>query len=279
MACYHPITIVNKKAVPGSLNVNITVPCGQCIGCRLEKSRMWAVRCVHEARLHVRNCFITLTYDDNHLSRCPQGSLNKRDWVLFMKKLRKQYGVNIRFYHCGEYGEKHERPHHHACIFNHDFMDKYLWSTRNGVKLYRSEELDKIWGYGYTTIGEVTFESAAYCARYVMKKLTGPGASVYNGKEPEYCTMSRKPGIGNEFLKKYLLDIYTTDMVVVKNDLTCRPPRYYDNIYDSINHEDLINKKEKRKQNINIENNTIERRIHREELAIVSIKRRSYESR
>lgn len=145
MPCYHPLTGYRSKSGrdPKSgkwpltfdlsnayIDMPVTVPCGQCIGCRLDKSRDWAVRCLHEASLYQDNCFITLTYDDAHLD--PLGSLNKDDFVKFMKRLRFQYGPKIRFFHCGEYGTLLNRPHHHACIFNFDFYDKELLSIRQG---------------------------------------------------------------------------------------------------------------------------------------------------
>ena len=98
----------------------VTVPCGQCIGCRLERSRQWAVRCIHEASLHEDNCFITLTYDDAHLPT--DLSLNVSHFQKFMKRLRKRFGEGIRFFHCGEYGENFGRPHYHACLFTSDIL-------------------------------------------------------------------------------------------------------------------------------------------------------------
>ena len=100
----------------------------------------------------------------------------------------------VRFFHCGEYGELLYRPHYHACLFGFDFSDKVLWSTRGGVRLYRSKILEKLWTFGFSTIGDVTFESAAYVARYCTKKITGDKADEhYNGRSPEYVTMSRPP--------------------------------------------------------------------------------------
>jgi len=152
MPCYHPRQVAKKGTkANGKANIIfdisqggeiISIPCGQCIGCRLERSRQWAMRCVHEAKQFKNNCFVTLTYE----TIPKDGSLNKRDFVLFMKKLRKEYGSGIRFFHCGEYGDMLGRPHHHACIFNHDFEDKiYHQNTKSGEKLYTSEKLHKIW--------------------------------------------------------------------------------------------------------------------------------------
>ncbi len=254
MACYRPLRAYGLRNAEGKMDISfkpkigyepIWLPCGQCIGCRLERSRQWAMRCMHEAQMYDRNCFVTLTYDDEHLP--PNGSLNKRDFQLFMKRLRKRYGSGIRYYQCGEYGELLGRPHHHAILFNFDFPDKELWSVRYGVRLYRSASLEQLWPYGYSTIGDVTFESAAYVARYCTKKITGKLAHEhYKGKLPEYATMSRRPGIGRTWLEKYKDDVYNYDYVVVRNGLKLRPPRYYDRIYDEIDPERMMAIKEKR---------------------------------
>ena len=230
----------------------IAVPCGQCIGCRLERSRQWAVRCVHEAQLYDCNCFITLTYDDDHLPN--DLSLNLSHFQKFMKRLRKRFGDGIRFFHCGEYGENFGRPHYHAIIFNFDVPDRVLFSQRNGVNLYSSEILSSLWPYGFCSVGDVTFESAAYVARYVMKKVTGKGADDHYTfihpitgavvhRAPEYTTMSRRPGIGKGWIDTFLDDVFPDDFVVV-NGVQCRPPRFYDNVYDVLQSGDsFLNKK------------------------------------
>ena len=264
MPCYHPLTAYRSKqgrdprtgkwpivfnVAEGYRDMEVKVPCGQCIGCRLEKSRQWAIRCIHEASLHEKNCFITLTYNDEHLD--PMMSLNKRDFQLFMKRLRKRFGAGIRFFQCGEYGSLNQRPHHHACLFGFDFPDKKLWRVNNGVPLYRSAELERLWPFGFSTVGEVTFESAAYVARYVLKKVNGEKAflhyAVYDEetgeylgqRQPEYITMSRRPGIGRGWIEKYMSDVYPQDYVVIRKGLKCRPPAYYDRIYDLTNPEEF----------------------------------------
>ena len=167
MACYHPQTVYRSKDGPnqktgkwpivfnksqGIHNLTLEIPCGKCIGCRLERSRQWAIRCVHEASMYNDNRFVTLTYNDENLDK--KGSLDKRDFVLFMKRLRKEFEDErkIRFFHCAEYGEickhcqKHKtvctcgnytaalgRPHHHAILFNVKFTDETLLSVRRGV--------------------------------------------------------------------------------------------------------------------------------------------------
>jgi len=142
LTCYHPLrafktvsgTIVfngNKPNIKEALNL----PCGKCIGCRLDRSRQWAIRCMHEASLYERNCFITLTYSDEFLPN--DRSVNVRHFQLFMKKLRKRFGPNIRFYHCGEYGEKTSRPHYHALLFNFD----YTFRTHKITRIYKANQL------------------------------------------------------------------------------------------------------------------------------------------
>lgn len=247
-----------------------TIACGQCRGCRLERSRQWAMRCVHEASLHARNSFITLTYNDLCLPH--DRSLNLDHFQRFMKRLRFKYGKNIRFFHCGEYGEKFGRPHYHAIIFNLDFEDKTLWKINNGQRLYTSQELSDLWPLGFATIGEVTFESAAYVARYVMKKITGPMAEDHYSRldestgeiislKPEYTTMSRRPGIGKGWYDKYKTDVYPSDMVVMRGDKKMKPPRFYDGLYEREYPSDMDALKAKRARSAfkQRDNNTPER--------------------
>lgn len=212
----------------------IYVPCGKCIGCRLERSRMWAMRCVHEASLYENNCFITLTFNDFNLDK--NLSLRKDDWVLFMKRLRARFGDGIRFFHCGEYGSENQRPHHHAILFNFDFDDKEPFSRFNGNWVYTSETLSDLWhNKGFCTVGNVTFESCAYVARYVMKKVTGEPAKAHYGKRlPEYCTMSRRPGIGSDWFNMYKDDLYNYDLCVVRGNKLCKVPRFYDNMLEKV---------------------------------------------
>lgn len=259
MVCYHPVqgwkgrvvgpsgrrpVVFNRK--DGFVDLPVKVPCGQCIGCRLERSRQWAMRCIHEASLHENNSFITLTYSDKFLPE--DRSLNLRHFQLFMKRLRKKCGEGIRFYHCGEYGEKTHRPHYHACLFGHDFDDKVLFRVVNGNNLYTSSSLDGLWEKGFCTIGDVTFESAAYVARYIMKKVTGDAAEEHYERidpetgeiirlKPEYTTMSRGSkklgtgGIGKGWFEKYNKDVFPWDEVIV-NGVRCKPPKYYDGLFE-----------------------------------------------
>lgn len=249
--CYHPITAYRARQVGrGGKRLivfdaargvrKLQVPCGQCIGCRLERSRQWALRCVHEASLYERNCFITLTYSDKFLPA--DGSLKLAHWQDFMKRLRARFsGERIRFFHCGEYGEELERPHYHACLFNFDFDDKRLHNIVNDHRLYTSDILSKTWGHGFGLIGAVTFESAAYVARYCLKKVTGAGAADHYFRvneqgecspvEPEYTTMSRRPGIGRGWYERYKSEVARDDSVIARG-VEVKPPRFYDRIYE-----------------------------------------------
>lgn len=221
----------------------LDLPCGQCVGCRLERSRQWAVRCMHESQLHESSLFVTLTYDDKHLP--PDGGLRYRDFQLFMKKLRKTQ-PRARFYMCGEYGDQFKRPHYHACLFGVDFLDKVPdRKSPSGELLYRSPTLEKLWTLGYSNFGAVTFESAAYVARYVMKKMTGPlqentykrvdaDTGEIHQVSPEFCRMSLKPGIGAKWLEKYQTDVYPADQVII-NGTHAKPPRYYDKKLEATN--------------------------------------------
>lgn len=292
MPCFHPlkgyrsrhVNASGKRSIvfdikSGYLDMKLTIPCGQCIGCRLDRSRQWAIRCMHEASLYQRNCFITLTFNDQHVS----DSLNKRDFVLFMKRLRKKFGEGIRYFHCGEYGELLQRPHHHACLFNFDFPDKVLFSVKRGVSLYRSAILEQLWPFGFCTVGSVTFESAAYVARYVTKKVTGKKSSdYYQGKVPEYVTMSRRPGIAREWFERFKDDVYPSDFVVIRNGIKCRPPRYYDSIYDLYDSDSFATIKKKRMLRLNdhLGDLTPERLSAREEVQLsrFSQLKRSYEN-
>lgn len=268
MPCYTPIQAWRGKCLPSGkravvfnrkesvdslVDSEIRLPCGHCIGCYLERSRQWAMRCVAEASLYKRNCFITLTYDGPHLPL--DGGLVLRDWQLFMKKLRKYAkACRIRFFMAGEYGSLNRRPHFHACLFNWDFADKVLWSVKKGVRLYRSEKLERIWSKGFCSVGDVTFESAAYVARYCLKGVDGNREIV--DKElvfkrdgvvvpREFVTMSRRPGIGNKWFDKFRDDLYPSDYHVVRGRKV-KPARYYDVLMEKVDPKVMLDVKARR---------------------------------
>lgn len=274
MTCYSPLKGFENKEDGGilfkrckSAGKPMDVACGQCIGCRIDKSKEWAARIVHESRMHQDNCFITLTYDKEHLPW--DGSLNKSHFQKFIKRLRKQNAPKkIRYFHCGEYGEqKGQRPHYHACLFGIDFHDRVQWSTTNEVITYQSDTLQKIWGKGFATCGELNYQTAAYTARYIMKKITGLRAEQHYERidtitgqiinlQPEYITMSlgrkRGEGIGGPFYQKFKTDFFPRDECPIPGQgVYKKVPRYYEGLYA----EDENNKlKEIKKRRENYKN-------------------------
>jgi len=217
---------------------DLKLPCGKCVGCRLERSKQWAIRCLHESQQHDENCFLTLTLKDD------TEKLSVKTHQRFMKRLRKQTGMKqLRFYMCGEYGEKNDRPHYHYIVFGYDFPDKTEWRKENGNQLWRSNQLEKIWGKGHCEIGAVTLESCAYVARYVMKKMTGTKAEEHYRRTdeagndywllPEFNQMSRRPGIGKAWWDDFHTDVYPQDVVITRNRKS-KPPRYYDKLLEKL---------------------------------------------
>lgn len=256
MPCYHPIKCYQEPGAerapvffhrpdgPRGFRLRgLRIPCGRCRGCRLERSRQWAQRCVHEAQLHQDNCFITLTYNDANLPH--GGTLIKKHFQDFMKRLRRKYApARFSFFHCGEYGEKNRRPHYHALLFGLWFNDQLPYKkSGDGSIVYTSEELSLVWGKGFCTVGALTFESAAYVARYAMKKMTGPTAKDYytvcdpdtgelHQLLPEYITMSLKPAIGKDWYEEYSRDVYPDDFVIMRGQ-KMKPPKYYDRLLEA----------------------------------------------
>lgn len=271
MPCYRPLKCwENPDGTPNfdlSSSIRRKLPamglnCGQCLGCRLEHSKHWANRCVAEAQMHQENCFITLTYAPEHLPR--DHSLNKQHFQKFLKRLRKSVQPKkIKFFHCGEYGDQLSRPHYHALIFGHDFNDRKLWTTNNGINIDISENLQNLWKFGFTTVGNLTNESAAYVARYATKKITGEKSDEHyrytdetTGEtwplQPEYITMSRGrtkgEGIGGTWYNKYRNDLFPSDQLVnYKKGTISIPPRYFTEQYKETHPEEFEKIKAKRK--------------------------------
>lgn len=294
MPCYHPLTAFTskgtksngKKAIhfnpSGNIQIPITLPCGQCIGCKLERSRQWAVRMQYEADQNPTNCFITLTYDEEHLPG--DFGLRKTHFQKFMKRLRKHVAKNynqkvIKFYHCGEYGEENLRPHYHAIIFNHDFDDRILHSDNGPEPLYTSAILTQLWGKGFASVGEANYKSAAYCARYVTKKITGEQAinhyerfDRYTGEItwviPEYSTSSQYLGKG--WYDKYKSDVYPSDEVII-NYKRMKPPKYFDKLLEEENPTLYKKLKQKRLESIDFSDQTDRRLADRKTVKLAAI--------
>ncbi len=257
MVCYCPLWAFDtgKKTDAGKRQLSfdrrkaskdfpdqIELPCGQCVGCRLERSRQWAVRCSLEAKEYDENCFITLTYKDSKLPL--RGSLDVRHFQLFMKRLRKRYcDRKIKVMYCGEYGDEKNsfRPHFHACLFNVDFDDKRFLFSKNGKKIYTSKTLDEIWEErGWASTAELEFESAAYVARYTLKKVVGQMADghylrfdretgEFYSLRPEFAFMSN--GIGSTWFRKFGEEVFPSDEVICRGR-RMRPPRYFDQLLE-----------------------------------------------
>jgi len=227
----HSIVFSNQK---GYDDLPVQVPCGRCVGCRLDYSRMWALRCCHEASLHDSSCFVTLTYNDDNLpTSC---SINKRVMQLFIKRLRKKFNnVKIKYFLAGEYGDQNGRPHYHLLLFGLDFPDKKpIHYLNTGSNLYASEILTELWPYGFSSIGDVNYATACYVARYCVKKITGDLApGHYNGLTPEFALMSKGSkknpgGIGLRWLDEFSNDVFSVGGIVNQDGYIIKSPRYYE---------------------------------------------------
>ena len=288
MACYRPLDAWWSRErnengnyylvfnpTKGFLDKHLKVPCGQCIGCRLANSVQWATRMMHEAQENENNHFITLTYDNENLPK--DGSLCKKHMQDFHKRLRDKFkNHKIKMFYCGEYGDKSERPHYHGIYYNLPLDDLELHTTIGGNKLYTSKTIERLWGQGFTPIGNVTFESSAYVARYITKKLKGKGKFDKEFKNinletgeltciHEYANASQKLGIS--WLEKYHTDVYPSDFVLI-NGRKCRPPKAYDLWYEKHFPKEYAKVKAKRINSFEQyeDNNTRERLAIREEV-------------
>lgn len=272
----------------GKVPERIQLPCGQCIGCRLTRSREWANRCMLELQYHQQACFLTLTYNDQYVPRSyytdsdtgeafESLSLCRRDVQLFMKRLRKRYGSGIRFYGCGEYGPQTLRPHYHLIIFGFKPDDLVPWSrSEQGFQYYLSHSLQELWSerlasprYGYTNVltadedfffspignilvADVSWETCAYVARYCTKKLTGAQSGYYKQYNlvPPFAMMSNRPGIAHQWYEDHP-DCYDYDYIAVSTPTGGRqfkPPRYFDKLYDVDEPEKMAEIKFQRKK-------------------------------
>lgn len=242
MPCYKPVRAYKSRSRNENGKYTITfnatkaliegssflLPCGGCIGCKIDRSRDWAMRCAHESQMHSENMFITLTYNDEHLP--PDNGIHVRIWQLFMKQFRKSIApIKVRFFASGEYTDPpFYRPHYHALIFGYQFPDLKFLTKLRGKPYYTSKSLEKLWPNGFHTISNVTYQTAAYVARYVMKKQNGDSDQAVafytrphpiNGKifqvRREFCVQSRRPGIGSTWFDKFKSDAFPSDYLIV----------------------------------------------------------------
>ena len=215
------------------------MPCKQCIGCRLENSRQWATRLLHETKFHTKSCFLTLTYDDNHVPI--DGSLNKSHLRTFFKDLRSRmsyYGKEkIKFFAVGEYGDQKGRPHYHAClygpfdVFSDDPERTEEEPSRSGDRQFSHLDISATWPHGRHRFSDLSFESAAYVARYCLKKVSGISKAYHYGdRVPEFQSQSN--GLGKGHFEAWQSDIYPADHVVLPGRGAFMPPPYYDRLLE-----------------------------------------------
>lgn len=302
MGCFYPLAatqfpngeiIIHKRtpgihqgSTPAHLGRDLKLPCNQCIGCKIQRSQEWATRCLHESQQHQSNCFLTLTIADKSMpAAAPDGSLSLRTHQTFVKRLRHTIGSRISFYMCGEYGDKLLRPHYHYLIFGYDFPDKvFVKTSTSGEALYESPSLNLLWTYGKAWIGQVTYESCAYVASYVMKKLNGDKALEHYRRqdeagndfwlEPEFNQMSRRPAIAQKWWEEFHHDVIVDDVIVRKGGGLMKPPRYYDKllaVMDPGAHAFMKLKREMRAKELTTDN-TPARLAEKETVAIAKLK-------
>jgi len=251
MACYEPVSgyrhretmeFVFGERRPLATHERLSLPCGRCIGCKLERARQWSVRICHEASLYDSNFFVTLDYDPKG-EESPESTGN---WGLqyphfqkFMRRVRKCGELRvagdgvasaIRFFVAGEYGRRHGRPHWHAILFNLALPDKV--SLANGK--FQSTRLEELWSHGHCDVGSVNPASASYVAGYTLEKVS---ASEYVSKEgevvrPPFVCMSLKPGIGAQWYSRFSGDLFPHDFAV-QDGKKYKVPRYYSKKYES----------------------------------------------
>lgn len=294
MSCFHPMTLWIRKTRPiyfPKLNqqeqarynkarfqprpgyIPIEVPCGKCLGCRLDKADQWATRMCLEAKQWHSNYFLTLTYRDDQLPiQGGKMSLNKRDVQNFWKRLRYEFKGEIpwenpkngkienpiRYFVCGEYGPKGGRPHYHAAVFNLKLTDlKPYKQNREGDWLYNSPTLERIWGHGYVVIGLLQPKSANYIARYVQKKAGIAGKTrfwIYDNKkcerhimvrknqpQEEYVNMSTGVGLGRTWWEENKQKVKKLGSILLKIGDKVKAkaiPRYFKKLWEAEDWED-----------------------------------------
>lgn len=235
MKCLNPLVL--PKVGP--------VPCGQCVACRLNYARQWSIRIMDEAKMSKKSCFLTLTYDEEHLPA--NRSIAKREVQLFLKRLRKAVAPDkIRFFASGEYGEHYQRPHYHLALFGIDvdspvFVDRH-YSAKRKVFYARMP----VWSNGFVAVGHLTVDSANYIAGYMVKKIKGKDAKDHYKKlgiEPEFALMSRRPGIGQTFLEVGGQHLKDVDFCVCKGRRTALPRYYRHKLWSDEERAELLEKK------------------------------------
>lgn len=275
-----------KKSILSQYKNPTLIPCGRCIGCRLDYSREWADRAYLEMKeIGKEKCyFVTLTYDNKNLPMNEevttskgftitkedaylndiewQGNLDKKDLQRFFNTLRKKMErlrynkEGIRYLAAGEYGEKDRRPHYHMILFNINLPAESFYSPKiiNKEMHYKNKIIEEAWGKGFIDITEASWNTSAYVGRYITKKLYGNIAEEERAKlgqsQAEFLTASNRPPLGNEYYKKHKEEIYKNDEITIfKKGKTenHKPPKYFDRLLEKENPELWEKIKEKRK--------------------------------
>lgn len=181
-----PLSYLKKRRI--TQNFKYAFPCGQCLNCRINQSRLWANRIVLEQKASRHSYFVTLTYDDEHL---PYNDYNepilvKSHLQKYIKRIRKGHHAKLRYFAVGEYGSHTWRPHYHLTIFTQsDFSENLLekkWADSEGNPL------------GFSFVGDVSPQSANYIAGYIKKKALPSYRDELGIRPPEFSTMSKQNG-------------------------------------------------------------------------------------
>ena len=211
--CLFPTSNLNFDSIAYKKGVR-EFECGSCPECLSKRSSRIMLRDVYEAKAHLYNCMITLTYDQyvrdakGHVigERVVDKKVDVRDCQLFIKRLRqyvwRHYGIKIKYRLSAEYGKKTHRPHYHALIFGFSFPDaRFYKKSKRGSIIRKSVVLDKLWRHGICTVDclSITPAVAKYCSKYTSKD---------KGAEDTFSLCSN--GIGLDELYKDFNGLYYT---------------------------------------------------------------------
>lgn len=303
---YHKATVVSPET--GELDKLVDtqkykiqqIPCGQCIGCRLDYSKEWANRGYLESLYWDNNYFITLTYDDDHININDYvedeegftytndgewgGTLIPKDLQLFIKRLRKYMKThhdndNIRYMACGEYGGQTARPHYHLIVFNLNLPTESFYNPRiiNKNYYYQNSVIEKCWKYGFSNICPSNWNTIGYVARYITKKINGKESDQYyaeKGQVKEFFRVSLKPAIGEQYYRDHWQEIYERDEIIIVNRagaVASKPPKYFDELFKKDHPEEykiLQRKRQRESKNGNVLKDSLTSMLRQERLEV-----------
>lgn len=186
----------------------VHTPCGICEICRKNFAHMWGTRVFHESLGYDVCSFVTLTYAPENLPIGKYGipTIDISDVQNFMKSWREYIAPDKIRYFCGcEYSPENKLPHYHIAVFGASIWDKRVFT--NHVKRDDGYSVDcRFWKKGFVHVGNLEIGSANYVAGYALKKVMGSAHKHYYedlGITPPRALMSRRPGIGAEFMTKF----------------------------------------------------------------------------